>query len=98
MRELVKPVRDRDNRAVRREKWWQCAERAIGLYSRLRGLSRCFVASATTKHLNFTALPSNLVYTQALKVLTTDRWSDYAVLQSTLHEVWARKLQRCSEA
>jgi len=26
-----------------------------------------------------------------MKVLTTDRWDLYAVMQSTLHEVWARK-------
>ena len=36
-------------------------------------------------------MPTNIVFTEALKVLTTDRWSDFAVVQSTLHEVWARK-------
>jgi hypothetical protein len=91
VRELVKPVRDQDNRAIRRERWWQYAERAVGLYSSVQGLQRCFAASATTKHLSFVGLPSDLVYTQALKVFTSDRWSDFAVVQSTLHEVWARK-------
>jgi len=31
------------------------------------------------------------VFTNALYVFTTDRWDLYTVVQSTLHEVWARK-------
>ena len=31
------------------------------------------------------------VFTHAIKIFTTDRWDLYAVVQSTLHEVWARK-------
>src|SRR5207249_152506 len=33
----------------------------------------------------------NLVYSNNIYVFTTDRWELYAVAQSTLHEVWARK-------
>ena len=91
VRVLVKPIRDNDNRTVRRERWWQYGERAIGLYNGILGLERCFAATATTKHLNFSALPINAVFTQALKVFTTDRWDLYAVVQSNLHEIWARK-------
>lgn len=91
VRTLVKPVRDQDNRAVRRERWWQHAERAIGLYEGIRNKSRCFMVARTTKHLNFSSAPTNYIFTEALKVFTTDRWDLYAVVQSTLHEVWARK-------
>src|ERR1019366_6479753 len=76
---------------TRRERWWQYAERATGLYSRLNGLQRCFAAAITTKHLNFSALPTRMVFTNALYVFTTDRWDLFAVVQSTIHEVWARK-------
>lgn len=91
VRELVKPVRDQDNRAVRRERWWQHAERAMGLYNGSRGLCRCFVAAATTKHLSFSAAPTDRIFLNTIYVFTTERWSDFAVVQSTLHEVWARK-------
>lgn len=91
IRLLVKPVRDHDNRAIRRERWWQHAERAIGLYDGIRQKSRCFVVARTTKHLNFSAAPTTYIFTEALKVFTTDRWDLYTVVQSTLHEVWARK-------
>jgi hypothetical protein len=88
---LVKPVRAVNNRAVYRDLWWIYAERRPGLISAASSLSKCFVAAATTKYLNFSAVPTNYVYTHALFVFTTDRWDLYAVVQSTLHEVWARK-------
>ncbi|MBE0613781.1 MAG: restriction endonuclease [Burkholderiales bacterium] len=88
---LVKPIREKDNRAVRRERWWQHAERAVGLYQGIAGKGRCFMVARTTKHLSFSAAPTNYVFTEALKVFTTDRWDLYAIVQSTLHEVWARK-------
>ncbi|ODU24643.1 MAG: hypothetical protein ABS95_01630 [Verrucomicrobia bacterium SCN 57-15] len=84
---LVKPVRDTDNRALYREKWWHYAENRPGLRRALSGLGVCFVLARTTKHLCFTRFPSGIVFTNALHVLTTDRWSDFAVAQSTLHEV-----------
>lgn len=89
--ELVKPARASDKRAVRRERWWQYAERATGLYQGLQSIDRCFVAAITTKHLNFSAISTDMVFTNALYVFTTDRWDLYTVVQSTLHEVWARK-------
>ena len=36
-------------------------------------------------------MPTDYVYSDALYVFTTDRWDLFAVVQSTLHEVWARK-------
>jgi hypothetical protein len=92
----VKPVRmaldpssaiNRDHR----DRWWQYAFVRENLYVAIRPLRRCFVATAITKHLNFSSLPTNIVFDQRLFVFTTDRWDLYAVVQSTLHEVWARK-------
>jgi hypothetical protein len=88
---LVFPVRQQDNRALYRERWWQYAEPRRKLTERLKGLSRCFVAAATTKYLNFSASPTDRVFTHALYILTSNHWSDFAAVQCTLHEVWARK-------
>ena len=88
---LVKPVRDKDNMKSRREKWWQFGALASGLYTGIRSLPHCFIAARTTKYLNFSTAPTNYVFTDALYVFTTDRYDLYAVVQSTLHEVWARK-------
>ena len=89
--EHVKPVREKDNRALYRDRWWQYAEPRRKLNANLKKLDRCFVAAATTKHLNFSALPSKQVFLNTIYVLTSDRWQEYAVVQSTIHEVWARK-------
>lgn len=92
----VKPVRmgldsgtaiNRDHR----DRWWQYAFVRESLYEKIRSKQRCFVAARTTKHLNFSASPTDYVFTDALYVFTTDRWDLYSVVQSTLHEVWARK-------
>ena len=88
---LVKPERDKVSRETRRERWWQYAERATGLYSAIRLSKRCFTTSRVTKHLNFSASATNYIFTDRLYVFATDRWDLYAVVQSTLHEVWARK-------
>ncbi len=88
---LVKPQRQKINRAVRRERWWQHAERATGLYDGILGLSHCFVTSRVTKHIALVAMPTNRVFLNTLYVFTTDRWDLYAAVQSALHEVWARK-------
>lgn len=92
----VKPVRmaldastaiNRDHR----ERWWQYAFVRESLYSRIRDKQRCFAAAATTKYLSFSACPTNIVFTHALYVLTTDRWDLFTIVQSSVHDVWARK-------
>jgi hypothetical protein len=88
---LVKPVRDKDNMKSRREMWWQFGALASGLYRGIEGKGRCFAAAATTKYLNFSAVPTDIVFTHALYVFTTDRWDLFSIVQSTIHEVWARK-------
>jgi hypothetical protein len=87
----VRPVRATDNRKVYRERWWQYAEARRKLVASLKSVKRCLVAAGTTKYLNFSVLPANYVFSHALFIFTTDRWDLYAVVQSTLHEVWARK-------
>jgi hypothetical protein len=89
--EKVKPFRATQNRKRNREVWWIYAEHRPGLLRNIAPLDRCFVAARTTKHLSFSASPTDRVFSDALYVFTTDRWDHFAVVQSTLHEVWARK-------
>ena len=71
--------------------WWRFLRPRMEMTSKLKRLRRCFVSARTTKYLSFSACPSNYVFTDSIYVFTQDRWDLYAVLQSTLHEVWARK-------
>ena len=87
----VKPYRLQQGDLRAREFWWQFKRPTEDLYKRIRQLSRCFAAASTTKYLNFSSQPIDVIFTHALYIFTTDRWDLYAVVQSTIHEVWARK-------
>lgn len=89
--EKVQPYRAGQNRARNRDVWWIYAEHRPGLMRNISNISRCFVAAATTKYLNFSESPTDRVFTHALYVFATDRWDQYTIVQSTVHEVWARK-------
>lgn len=74
-----------------RDFWWRFLRPRNELYNAIHPLTHCFVAAATTKYLNFSAAPTNYVFLNTIYVFTTDRWDLYSVVQSTIHEVWARK-------
>lgn len=88
---LVRPEREKQKDKGAKEKWWQFLRPRIELYSKLKSLPCCFVVARTTKHLSFSAMPTNLVFTEALFVMPSADWCIFAVVQSTLHEVWSRK-------
>ncbi|MBL8393383.1 MAG: restriction endonuclease [Candidatus Accumulibacter sp.] len=84
-------VKDNERYKGAKERWWQFIWPRPELYEKLRPLQRCFVTAATTKYLNFSVAGTRCVFSHALFAFATDRWDHYAVVQSTLHEVWARK-------
>jgi hypothetical protein len=92
VREKVKPERDRNNREVRRKYWWRFGETTPALYSALAPLARCLVIARVSKHLFVSFQPTNRIFSEHLYVLPVDRASTLAVLQSRIHEPWARLL------
>ena len=91
VKEKVKPVRDKQKRDVRREKWWRYAEHAPGLYKAISGLKRSFCTARITKYLSFSERQISTVFTDALCVYANDRYFAFSILQSTIHNEWARK-------
>ena len=73
------------------ERWWLFGRYSTELYEGIRTKSRCIAAAITTKHLAFSAFPTNLIFTNAMFVVATDWWEHFSILQSNLHESWARK-------
>lgn len=84
-------IKDNERYKGAKERWWQFIWPRPELYEKLRPLQRCFVTAATTKYLNFSAASTRCVFSHALFAFTTENWDHYAAVQSTLHEVWARK-------
>jgi len=87
----VKPVRDKVKRKSNRENWWNYAEHRPGLYNKLKNSQFCFLVARTTKHLNFSKSPIDRVFTDALFVYVNDKFSKFLILQSSIHNEWARK-------
>jgi hypothetical protein len=89
--EKVKPQRLTDNRASYRRYWWQFAEKRSELQDALRNRDRVLVTNcAATPHLSIVFQPANIVFSHKLVVFPFETLSPFAVLQSRVHEVWAR--------
>jgi hypothetical protein len=87
----VKPERALYNRERNRDIWWQFAETRPGLNRAIKGKDRVLVAnSKAAKYLTFSFLPNGCVYADSLKVFADSSSGHFAVLQSRVHEVWAR--------
>jgi len=97
VRELVKSERDqiRDNTgkgAHAKKYWWQFVDRCDPLMAALHPLPRALVTANVTKHLVFAWQPSGRVLSNALRVFALARATQFAVLQSRVHEPWVRLL------
>ncbi len=94
LEERVKPERLKQKDAGGHEYWWRFLRPRPELYARISQLPACIVSTKTTKHLCFTRTQATATFSQSLNIFTTDRWEHFSILQSTLHEIWARKYTR----
>ena len=88
--ERVKPDRERVNRKVRRDYWWRFGDRQPALYRAIAGLERVLAISQVTQHVTFARLPADMIYAHRLYVISESSHAAFAVLQSNLHDIWAR--------
>ena len=91
---MVKPARAHltKNRVGRQRAtfWWRYGSLAKDLYAAISSLNRVLVISRVSEHCAFCFLPSNLVFADRLVVFPLSSPSALCVLQSRLHETWAR--------
>ncbi len=91
LEERVRSDRERQNRRVRRERWWQHAEKAAGLYEAVSGLGRVLAVNCgATPHLALAFLPARTVFAHSLVVFPLPTHAAFCALQSRPHEIWAR--------
>ena len=86
----VKPERMKNKRAIRKKYWWRFGETTPALFAALKGKSRVLITTLHSQYLSFAFLPASSVFSHALGVFTLAGFADFAVLQSHLHELWAR--------
>lgn len=92
IREKVKPERDKNKRESRKKYWWRFGEAVPTLFAAIKPLDRCLVTSRVTKHLCFSWQPTNRIFSEATYVFPLTSDAAFAVLQSRVHECWARLL------
>lgn len=80
-----------------RDRWWHYKRPYLEIFSRSRSLDRFFACGITTKHLCYSALSIDHIVSHAVCVFVSDRWDLFSIVQSTLHECWARKLSGAHE-
>ncbi len=96
VRERVKPERDqlKDNADGRHRKdfWWQFGRETPALSAILTKLDCCLVTSRVSKHLILSFQPTDRIFAETLFVFPLPTQTAFAILQSRIHESWARLL------
>jgi hypothetical protein len=91
VQQKVKPQRDKVSRKAYRERWWQYAERQQRLYEAIRPLRRTLAIAQTSQTAAVVFVPNNMVYSHKVIMFAFDDNYHFAVLQSSMHELWARR-------
>ena len=90
-RARVKPERDKNKRGARKDRWWLFGDRQPGLYRAIGTLERVLVVNAgAAPHFAVAIISSQQIFAHSLAVLALDDLSSFCVIQSRIHELWAR--------
>ena len=88
--EKVKPGRVIQSDRASREQWWLFARRGGALTKASEGLERLLVHPNLSGHLAFAFVPHNVIVGAPHNVFVFDKHWTFCVLQSRIHEAWAR--------
>jgi hypothetical protein len=85
----VKPVREHNPRAFKRERWWIFGENQPGMRHAVRGLVRYIATTETAKHRFFEFLPAETLAEGTVAVIGLSDAYFLGVLSSQVHVTWA---------
>jgi hypothetical protein len=86
----VKPYRETKSERVAKAPWWQFLWARPRLFAKMQHLSNLLVISRVSKHHAFVRVPSSVIPSTRLSVITREDFESFAILQSRTHEVWSR--------
>lgn len=86
---LVKPERDRNNRKVYRDYWWQYGEKRPAMVEAIACLEQVIVITRVSKTVMPVLVPTGQLFTLDLGVFATDDTGLLALLSSAPHYWWA---------
>ena len=92
VREKVKSERDSNTYSRNaREKWWQYERGRLELYAATANMKRVLVIPRHTKYMVCAWQANVIVFSEATCVIASESAIDFTIVQSTIHDVWARK-------
>ena len=89
VRRLVKPERDRNNRANYRDFWWRYGETRPGLYETIKQLEYVLVMARVSDTIMPVRVPTGSVFSEQTVVFALYDFASQAILSSSTHSAWA---------
>jgi hypothetical protein len=90
LHETVRVQRAESNEERLRTHWWWYSRPAKELYEATRGMSRILASGRVGSHISFVFQPPRTVFSDSLTLFLFESYSGFSVLQSRVHEAWAR--------
>lgn len=87
---LVKPIREKLKGQMHESRFWLHWDKRAKFFLNARHKKKILACGRITAHLSFRFVDPNAVLTEALQLFETDRYEDFAILQSVVHETWVR--------
>jgi hypothetical protein len=73
-----------------KRKWWAFQAHRPELYGRLASMRRVLATSQVNSSFGFTMMPTDWIFSQKAVVFCIESYSGFGIIQSRVHEVWAR--------
>ena len=89
-KEHIYPERQKSSSKGRRDKWWLYTSPAEDLYIANQGKDRVIVTCFTSKYVLFTFMPTGMIFSNTIVVVSSHRAEALSILQSAFHESWVR--------
>jgi hypothetical protein len=89
VKEKVKPQRESGSKFARKE-WWLHHRNRAGLYAAIADMKRVLVIPRHSKYMICAWEPIGIIYSDATSIIISEYDSDFALIQCTFHEDWAR--------
>jgi hypothetical protein len=86
-----KKIKHEGTRKKGTEFFWRYDSQAKELYSAISDLEQVIAKSEVGNMLSFVMVPNSMVFSHMLIVFASDDYALLAVLQSNIHEIWARQ-------
>lgn len=88
--EKVRPERKKKSKELAKYPWWRFWRTRKKLYRAIEDCHRVLVVSRHQPNWSLAFMSKNMVFSEALIVLSLDTCSVFCVLQSRTHEIWTR--------